>query len=103
MRRNPENAHLFLNYMMRPDVIADCTNYIYYANGNLASKPLISPDILERSGDLSGRRDPEAHVPERRARRGGAARHHAGVDPIEDRSVTGGMSAAVARTGEFSS
>jgi putrescine transport system substrate-binding protein len=43
---NPENALLFLNYMMRPDVIADCTNYIGYANGNKASKPLISPDIL---------------------------------------------------------
>jgi putrescine transport system substrate-binding protein len=43
---NPENALLFLNYMMRPDVIADCTNYIGYANGNQASKPLISPDIL---------------------------------------------------------
>jgi len=43
---HPDNAHLFLNYMMRPDVIADCTNYIGYANGNQASKPLISPDIL---------------------------------------------------------
>ena len=43
---HPENAHLFLNYMMRPDVIADCTNYIGYANGNKASKSLISPDIL---------------------------------------------------------
>ena len=43
---HPDNAHLFLNYMMRPDVIADCTNYIGYANGNEASKKLISPDIL---------------------------------------------------------
>lgn len=43
---NVENAHLFLNYIMRPDVIADATNYIGYANGNLASKPLISPEIL---------------------------------------------------------
>jgi putrescine transport system substrate-binding protein len=43
---HPDNAHLFLNYMMRPDVIADCTNYIGYANGNKASKPLISPEIL---------------------------------------------------------
>jgi len=43
---HPDNAHLFLNYMMRPDVIADCTNYIGYANGNKASKSLISPDIL---------------------------------------------------------
>jgi putrescine transport system substrate-binding protein len=44
---NPDNAHLFLNYMMRPEVIADATNYIYYANGNLASRPLILPEILE--------------------------------------------------------
>ena len=43
---HPDNAHLFLNYMMRPDVIAECTNYIGYANGNEASKKLISPDIL---------------------------------------------------------
>lgn len=44
---NPDNAHLFLNYMLRPDVIAEATNYIYYANGNLASRPLILPEILE--------------------------------------------------------
>jgi len=43
---NVENAHLFLNYIMRPDVIADCTNYIGYANGNQAAKPLISPEIV---------------------------------------------------------
>jgi putrescine transport system substrate-binding protein len=42
-----QNALLFLNYMMRPDVIADCTNYIGYANGNQASKKLISKDILD--------------------------------------------------------
>jgi putrescine transport system substrate-binding protein len=44
---NPDNAHLFLNYMLRPDVIAECTNYIYYANGNQASKKLVLPEILE--------------------------------------------------------
>jgi putrescine transport system substrate-binding protein len=43
---NVENAHLFLNYMMRPDVIAECTNYIGYANGNLAAKALVSPEII---------------------------------------------------------
>jgi len=43
---HPDNALLFLNYMMRPDVIAACTDYIGYANGNEASKKLISPDIL---------------------------------------------------------
>jgi putrescine transport system substrate-binding protein len=44
---NVENAHLFLNYMMRPDVIADCTNYTYYANGNRAARDLVLPEILE--------------------------------------------------------
>lgn len=44
---NVENAHLFLNYMMRPDVIADCTNYTYYANGNRAARNLVLPEILE--------------------------------------------------------
>lgn len=44
---NPDNAHLFLNYMLRPDVIAECTNYTYYANGNAASKKLVLPEILD--------------------------------------------------------
>jgi putrescine transport system substrate-binding protein len=43
---NVENAHLFLDYIMRPDVIADCTNYIGYANGNLAAKSLVSEEII---------------------------------------------------------
>jgi len=44
---NPENAHLFLNYMLRPEVIAECTNYTYYANSNKASLPLILPEIVD--------------------------------------------------------
>jgi len=44
---HPENALLFLNYMLRPDVIADCTNYIGYANGNAASRKFVKKDILE--------------------------------------------------------
>lgn len=43
---HPKNAMLFLNYMMRPEVIADCTNYTNYANGNKAAKALVTPDIL---------------------------------------------------------
>jgi len=44
---HPDNALLFLNYMLRPDVIAECTNYTYYANGNQASRKLVLPEILE--------------------------------------------------------
>ncbi|MBM3517390.1 MAG: polyamine ABC transporter substrate-binding protein [Alphaproteobacteria bacterium] len=34
---HPDNAHLFLDYIMRPEVIAKASNYINYANGNAAS------------------------------------------------------------------
>jgi putrescine transport system substrate-binding protein len=43
---HPENAHIFINYMMRPDVIAKSSNFIGYANGNLASQTLVDKEIL---------------------------------------------------------
>ncbi len=45
--RNVAEAHEFLNYIMRPDVIAKASNYVYYANGNKASQPLLEKDVLE--------------------------------------------------------
>jgi putrescine transport system substrate-binding protein len=41
-----DNAYKFLEYMLQPEVIAACTNYVNYANGNLASKPHVDPAIL---------------------------------------------------------
>lgn len=43
---HPENAHLFLEYLLQPEVIAACTNWVNYANGNAASKPFVDPEIL---------------------------------------------------------
>jgi len=43
---HPDNAHLFLDYLMRPKVIADISNYIYYANGNTASVPYLNPGVI---------------------------------------------------------
>jgi len=42
-----EEATTFINYMMRPDVIAKCTKAVGYANGNLESQKLIDKSILE--------------------------------------------------------
>ena len=42
---HPKNAHLFMNYIMRPEVQAAITNKVKYANLNLASKKLINPEI----------------------------------------------------------
>ena len=40
-------AHEFINYMMRPEVIAKASNYVYYANGNKASQQFIDKAILD--------------------------------------------------------
>ncbi len=42
-----DEAHAFLNYLMKPEVIAKASNYVYYANGNKASQAFIEKDILE--------------------------------------------------------
>lgn len=47
---NPNAAHKFLNFMMDAQNIADASNYIYYANGNLASQVLLESDVID---DLS--------------------------------------------------
>ena len=43
---HPEAAYQFLNFILRPEVIAEITNEIYYGNDNLASRSLINPSIL---------------------------------------------------------
>ena len=42
---NVENAHLFLNYMMRPEVGAADTNYLWYATANKDAFDLIDPSV----------------------------------------------------------
>jgi putrescine transport system substrate-binding protein len=43
---NVENAYKFLEYLLQPEVIAKCTNFTNYANGNLASKKFVDPAVL---------------------------------------------------------
>lgn len=52
---NPEAAHAFIAYVMDPAVIADISNYVFYANPNPASNPLL---------DESLRTDPGIYPPE---------------------------------------
>lgn len=48
--KNVDNALTFINYMMRAEVAAEATNYLGYANANLASKPFINQSILNNPG-----------------------------------------------------
>ena len=44
---HPGNAHLFINYILRPDVAAALTNKVFYANPNAASLKFVKKDVAE--------------------------------------------------------
>ena len=43
---HPEEAYAFIDYMLRPEVAAANSNYVFYANGNQDSQPLLEEDII---------------------------------------------------------
>ncbi len=43
--KNVANAHLFINYILRPDVAASLTNKVFYANPNAASLKFVKKDV----------------------------------------------------------
>jgi len=45
--KNIEEAHAFINYMMKPEVIAKASNYVQYANGNLASQAMLDEEVFK--------------------------------------------------------
>ena len=45
--RNVAEAHAFIDFLERPAVAAKNSNYLSYANGNLASQPFIDKAVLE--------------------------------------------------------
>ncbi|MEN3929500.1 polyamine ABC transporter substrate-binding protein [Microvirga sp. W0021] len=47
---HPDEAHEFINYLMRPDVAAANSDFLSYASGNLPAKELIKPEIRNDAG-----------------------------------------------------
>ena len=47
---HPDNAHRFIDYLMRPEVIAKASNHVFYANGNAAATALLNREMLEDPG-----------------------------------------------------
>jgi putrescine transport system substrate-binding protein len=43
---HPDEAHAFIDFMMKPEIAAKNSNYVYYANGNLDSQPLLEEDVI---------------------------------------------------------
>lgn len=48
--KNTEEAYQFLNYLLRPDVVANISNHVYYANANKAATPLLSAEVRDNPG-----------------------------------------------------
>lgn len=48
--RHPQNAHAFINFILRPDIMAEITNYTRTANAVPASNPFIEKEILQAPG-----------------------------------------------------
>jgi putrescine transport system substrate-binding protein len=47
---HPDNAHRFINYILRPEIIAAITNAVSYPNPNRAATPFVLPEIREDPG-----------------------------------------------------
>ncbi len=42
---NRENAHALIDFIMRPEITADITNFVYFANANLPAMAFVGPEI----------------------------------------------------------
>ena len=43
--KHPKNAHLFINYLLRPEIAAKNSSYISFANANKAATPLVDASV----------------------------------------------------------
>ncbi len=43
--KHPDNAHKFIDFILRPDVVAEISNEIFYANPNSKATPLVDKAI----------------------------------------------------------
>ncbi|MDH1684303.1 polyamine ABC transporter substrate-binding protein [Pseudomonas chengduensis] len=48
--KNVDEAHAFINYLLRPDVIAKISNYVAYANANRKATELVDESVRENPG-----------------------------------------------------
>ncbi|RRV17230.1 polyamine ABC transporter substrate-binding protein [Pseudomonas saudiphocaensis] len=48
--KNVENAHVFLNYLMKPEVMAPIVDYVQFPSANAASTPLVAEEIRTDPG-----------------------------------------------------
>ncbi len=88
---NPEAAHQFIDFVLRPENIADVTNYVFYPNAVDASLEFVDPDDRRGSAGLSAAGSARQSVPVADARCADRAGADAALDHGPHRAVTGGV------------
>ncbi|MDV2857897.1 MULTISPECIES: extracellular solute-binding protein [Oceanimonas] len=48
--KHPDNAHALINYLLKPEVIGEVSNYVAYANPNKNANEFVDADILNDPG-----------------------------------------------------
>lgn len=48
--KHPDNAHQFINYLLRPEVSAAISSYVAYASGNKAALSLVDDEVRNNPG-----------------------------------------------------
>lgn len=59
----PGNAHIFINYILRPEVHASLTNTVFYANPNKESRKFVKPEVANNSSVFPSSEDMAKMVP----------------------------------------
>jgi putrescine transport system substrate-binding protein len=44
---NPDAAHAFIDFLLRPEIIGDITNTVFYPNANAKAAEFVEPEILD--------------------------------------------------------
>ncbi|MYM82071.1 extracellular solute-binding protein [Duganella sp. FT50W] len=60
---HPNNAHLWINYILRPEVHASLTNKVFYANPNAASIKFVRKDIAGNKSVFLSEEDKKRMTP----------------------------------------
>ncbi len=60
---HPNNAHLFINYVLQPKVVAAITNTVTYANPNKAATEFVDPEIKNNKSIFLSDEDIKKLVP----------------------------------------
>jgi len=47
---HPDNAHKFIDYILKPEVVAAITNYVFYANPNLPALEFVDEEVKSNPG-----------------------------------------------------